>query len=439
MALVCFAFLASAASAAASSVPLGSLKRAQQQLRTLTTNAHSPGDRKRLAKAYVYVTGATFPPLWIDAKDAVAPGYGTLVFAYSRAALATLQPLATSGGPSPALLASEKLILGADRGLAQRVIQDAAEGAGLLVRAQGMVRSGDRWAAASRFALAAEQYGVAWLDAFAALTPLVVTAATNVPAGPLGDAAENALGSTRVSLAAVDFLKNQPPLTANGKPEVLFIGAEACPYCAAERWGMVVALSQFGTFSNLQLIQSATTEHPIVRSFTFHGSGYQSPYISFVPVELTSNVVGRGGRYQRLQQLTPAQNALFTELAPSQTVPVVDVANQTANVGSTVSPTLTGGLSWRQLASSLKRPNSVSGQAIAGMAEVLTAEICQATGGAPASVCGSAVVQDYEAALPRLDGRGGGCPATPAAAPADDRAVGRGYNPVATAARCHGH
>lgn len=438
MALFCFAFLASAASAAASSAPLGALKQAQQQLRALATNAHSPGDRTRLAKAYVYVVRATFPPFWIDAKDAVAPGYGTLVFAYSRAALATLQPLSAAGGPSPALLASEKLILGADRGLAQSVIHEAAGGAGLLARAQGMVRSGDRWAAAGRFAVAADQYGVAWLDAFAALTPLVVTAATNVPAGPLGDAAENALGSTRVSLAAVDFLKNQPPLTENGKPEVLFIGAEPCPYCAAERWGMVVALSQFGTFSNLQLIQSATTERPIVRSFTFHGSGYQSPYISFVPVELTSNVVGRGGRYQRLQQLTPAQNALFNELAPRPTVPVVDVANQTANVGSTVSPTLTGGLSWTQLASSLKRPNSISGQAIAGTAEVLTAEICQATGGAPASVCGSAVVQDYEAALPRLDGQGGGCPPTSAAAPADDRAAGRGYTPVATAARCHG-
>jgi hypothetical protein len=434
VALFCFAFLASAGSAAASSAPLGALKRAQQQLRALTTNAHSPGDRKRLATAYVYVARATFPPLWIDAKDAVAPGYGTLVFAYSRAALATLQPVA----PSAALLASEKLILGADRGLAQSVIHDAAGGGGLLARAQGMVRSGNRWAAAGRFAVAAEQYGVAWLDAFAALTPLVVTAATNVPAGPLGDAAENALGSTQVSLAAVDLLKNQPPLTANGKPEVLFIGAEPCPYCATERWGMVVALSQFGTFSNLKLIQSATTEHPIVRSFTFHDSGYQSPYISFVPVELTSNVVGRGGRYQRLQQLTPAQNALFKELAPRPTVPVVDVANQTANVGSTVSPTLTGGLSWMKLASSLKHPNSISGQAIAGTAEVLTAEICQATGGAPASVCGSAVVQDYEAALPRLDGQGGGCPPTSAAAPADDRAAGRGDTPVATAARCHG-
>jgi hypothetical protein len=32
---------------------------------------------------------------------------------------------------------------------------------------------------------------------------------------------------------------------------MLYIGAEYCPYCAAERWPLVMALSKFGTFSNL--------------------------------------------------------------------------------------------------------------------------------------------------------------------------------------------
>src|SRR5215471_17073708 len=37
------------------------------------------------------------------------------------------------------------------------------------------------------------------------------------------------------------------PLTSGGKPEMLYIGAEYCPYCAAMRWSMAVALSRFGT------------------------------------------------------------------------------------------------------------------------------------------------------------------------------------------------
>ena len=43
-------------------------------------------------------------------------------------------------------------------------------------------------------------------------------------------------------------------LTADGKPLVLYVGAEYCPYCAAERCAMVQALSRFGTFSNLTFV-----------------------------------------------------------------------------------------------------------------------------------------------------------------------------------------
>src|SRR5258706_2836824 len=40
-------------------------------------------------------------------------------------------------------------------------------------------------------------------------------------------------------------IKNPPPTLTGptGKPEFLYMGAEYCPYCAAERWAMVVALS----------------------------------------------------------------------------------------------------------------------------------------------------------------------------------------------------
>jgi thiol-disulfide isomerase/thioredoxin len=36
-------------------------------------------------------------------------------------------------------------------------------------------------------------------------------------------------------------------VTVGGKPLVLYIGAEYCPYCAATRWALVMALSKFGT------------------------------------------------------------------------------------------------------------------------------------------------------------------------------------------------
>ena len=53
--------------------------------------------------------------------------------------------------------------------------------------------------------------------------------------------------------------------------------------------------------------------------------------------------------------------------------------------------------------------NASTGQAIAASAELLTAEICRATGGVPAPVCGGAAVQDYSKRLGRFGGRGSGC------------------------------
>ncbi|TME45316.1 MAG: DUF929 domain-containing protein [Chloroflexi bacterium] len=64
------------------------------------------------------------------------------------------------------------------------------------------------------------------------------------------------------------------PLTgSNGKAELLFLGAEWCPYCAAERWAMVVALSHFGTFAGLRLTTSSSTDvYPDTHTLSFYGS-----------------------------------------------------------------------------------------------------------------------------------------------------------------------
>src|SRR5713226_5526196 len=71
-----------------------------------------------------------------------------------------------------------------------------------------------------------------------------------------------------------------------GKPEVFFYGAEWCPLCAAERWGVAVAMSRFGTFHSLRETTSASDDnYPNTSTLTFYKSGYTSSYIDFVPVE----------------------------------------------------------------------------------------------------------------------------------------------------------
>ena len=65
---------------------------------------------------------------------------------------------------------------------------------------------------------------------------------------------------------------------------MLYIGADYCPFCAADRWSLVNSLSRFGSFSGLTYMRSALTDQDLV-TFTFHGASYKSNYVNFVAVE----------------------------------------------------------------------------------------------------------------------------------------------------------
>jgi hypothetical protein len=397
---------------AAPTPPLQVLRRAQSDLGALVAAARS-SDGARLARAAEgEVARATAPSLWIDPSDLLAPGYGLVVFAGSRGALLELEHARTGSLPPAGVSAVEREILTADRGLAEGSILQALGGPeGLLLRARGMILSGDRWAVTSRVDLAAEQYGAGWRAAFQALDYLVRVRVAFVSPGALASGASRALrNGSRTRPAGVHVLAGRGALERSGKPEVLYIGLESCPACAIERWGLAVALSQFGTFTQLRLGQSAVNERPFVRSFTFAGARYVSPYVSFDAVELSSDLPAPGGGFQSLDRLTPAQGRLLGALDPSRIAPFIDVGNRFADVGPTVSPAFGQGLSWSQLAQSVRRPRTQTGQAIAANAEMLTAEICRATGGEPTSVCASAVVQDYTNRLGRFGARAAGCP-----------------------------
>jgi hypothetical protein len=401
-------------------------------LRTLASHAHSSSIHSLAADAAKELAQASVPTLWIDARNAVAPSYGSRVFAGSVAALTDLQRLV--GLSVPGLSSTVTRIVRADRDLADGAIKQAHGGnQQLLAAASRDLAAGDRKAAGGHPASAVGSDTKAWGSAFDALAQLVAAEATGMPSSALAAAATEALGSKRIALAGPMIQHGRQPLTLGGKPELLFAGSEACPFCAVQRWGMIVALSQFGTFSNLRLMQSAPTEPPQIMTFTFFGSSYHSPYISFVPVEVLSNIP-KGFGFEHLQRLTPAQNALLKTFDPPAQTPFIDVANRFTSFDSTVLPRLVRGMSWTQIAGSLRHPTSISAQAIAGEAEVLTSELCLATNGTPASVCSTAIVKQYEAALPLLNGRGGGCPTMGAIA--GPRRQGD-QPPRARAARCH--
>ena len=151
-----------------------------------------------------------------------------------------------------------------------------------------------------------------------------------------------------------------------------------------------------------------------------------------VPVEAFSNV-RKGYGYARLQRLTRQEQRLVGRFDSQTQVPLVDVANRFVKVDSTVRPVLLAGMSWTGVTRSLTRPGSVAAQAVSGEAEVLTAEVCAVTGGRPRSVCSGPTVAQYQAALPLLDGKGGGCPTSVSPGAAERH---RGQPPRAWPARC---
>lgn len=198
-------------------------------------------------------------------------------------------------------------------------------------------------------------------------------------------------------------LEGQPALSVNsaGKtdPGVVYVGAGYCPFCAAERWPLVVALSRFGTFSGLGLTRSSGTDvYPDTATFSFHGATFSSPYVAFLSVELYGSEPGSNGKFAPLESPTAMETVLLDRYdAPPYTqtsgaIPFLDVANKYLVISAQYSPQVLAGLSAAQIASDLSNLHSPVAQEILGSANYLTAAICSATGGQPQGVCSDPAV-----------------------------------------------
>ena len=224
-----------------------------------------------------------------------------------------------------------------------------------------------------------------------AATAEVMNNVSNVPASTF-----NAVGAGDVK--AVPKPINGAAVTADGKPRVLYVGAEYCPYCAAERWALGVALSRFGTWHNVGQTASAPSPeaYPNTNTLAFHGASLDSPYISFTPYETASNQV-KNGSYTRLDNLTSADEALFAKYnAPPYvsadskgSIPFVFIGGKYLISGASYDPGVLAGKSHEQIAAALKDPDSAISKAVVGTANVITAAICDTTGKKPANVCTS--------------------------------------------------
>jgi hypothetical protein len=222
------------------------------------------------------------------------------------------------------------------------------------------------------------------------------------------------------------------PLTKAGKPLVVYLGAEYCPYCAATRWPLTIALSRFGTFKGLQLTASSPIDaYSSTHTLTYAKATYTSKYIAFDATEELSNacpakdvVVNsqrssseptwispvyacNNGAYKPLERpskmvqrlATKYDSAAYFTSNNAGGIPFINFGGRYVEDGSMYSPAVLHGATWPQIVRSFQAPTQGIGASILGTANRYTAAICQMTGGKPGSICNASYVKSAASAL----------------------------------------
>ena len=223
----------------------------------------------------------------------------------------------------------------------------------------------------------------------------VVNQVTTVPASVLEKAGDG--GATTPMKVS-----GQPALTKDGKPELFYFGAEWCPFCAAERWPLAVALSRFGELKGLGQTHSRVDDQPSnIPTLSFHGSTYSSKYLTFTPIE-TQDTDGNtldtpSADQQKLVQTLDTPKYVGGQQAGS--IPFITYGNKFASAGSAYDPSILSGKSHEEIAANIHKGSGTDGKTITGAANVMTATICQMTNNQPSNVCSAPSIKSIESKL----------------------------------------
>ncbi|MEL4505970.1 DUF929 family protein [Luteococcus sp. H138] len=180
------------------------------------------------------------------------------------------------------------------------------------------------------------------------------------------------------------------PHLVDGKPRVLYIGAEFCPYCAMDRMALVSSLSRFGKFDGLKDALSSPNEGPVsnIPTITFTGSRFTSDAVSLTAVETADRMGQPTG-----ETPSPEDQAIFKKYAPQSGIPFTYYGSAFSNWAGFDGSSMAGKTS-QQIVDALKDVNSAESKAVLGASNVISAQICKETGNKPVEVCTSAGVTE---------------------------------------------
>jgi thiol-disulfide isomerase/thioredoxin len=222
-------------------------------------------------------------------------------------------------------------------------------------------------------------------------------ASGSVPSGTVPAAANQPPAAASVALGQVRR-ESEEPLLDGGKPLIFFMGAEWCPFCASERWGLVEATSRFGKWSGLRELTSREGQDyfPALATYDLSQANYTSDYISVRHIEVAT-VEG-----DPLQKLGSFEEGLVNGYDKLGSVPFLFASGPSGRytVELPFSPGLLDGDSFaslrKEVAAGAPTPEV---EAIDGQADAITALICKLDGRQPASVCTKGTIPALEGEL----------------------------------------
>jgi hypothetical protein len=185
------------------------------------------------------------------------------------------------------------------------------------------------------------------------------------------------------------------PLRKSGKPELVFIDAEFCPFCASVRWGLTVALDRFGSFKGITTMHSSTTDIDAdLQTLSYRYSTYRSKFLVFDPI------VNEDVNQKHVESIPPHLKKIWLHYTQIGGYPFLYYGGRLVALESPIDPGKLKGLSRPTIAAALKGPTSKIAKAVDGEANVFTAAICQMTKGKPGRICSAHWVKQIAAGFP---------------------------------------
>ena len=183
-----------------------------------------------------------------------------------------------------------------------------------------------------------------------------------------------------------------------GKPLFFSSSAEFCPFCAGERWAMVIALSQFGSFQQIDRILSSEDS---IATFTFQHVEYSSAYLDMKTLEKPQNSSPPAATPDSQEQriLSTYNAAPYVTSDFQGKVPFLDIGNRYLIAGAAFDVHILIDHSWQEIANQISDVQSSLTQSIIGTANYMIAAICMITHNQPSAICQRAEIVHIQQSL----------------------------------------